>query len=132
MVKEALWPEDEARLPPSSILNEEYRNRSIPLWIRRRRQELLSLDDTLPYDEGEHSLLGDACLDTLFDDDEVVASATNQDDSSNTNASITLDGKDIDLSLTSTQSPPLNQSTQVTKHGRKYRQSKWLQDYVTD
>ena len=26
-------------------------DRCIPLWIRHRRQELLSLDDTLPYDE---------------------------------------------------------------------------------
>ena len=39
------------------------RDRCFPLWIRRRRQELLSLDDTLPYDEAEHSLLGDAGLD---------------------------------------------------------------------
>ena len=30
-------------------------DRFIPLWIRRRRQELLSLDDTLPYDDDEHS-----------------------------------------------------------------------------
>ena len=30
-------------------------DRFIPLWIRRRRQELLSLDDTLPYDADEHS-----------------------------------------------------------------------------
>ena len=30
-------------------------DRIILLWIRRRRQELLSLDDTLPYDADEHS-----------------------------------------------------------------------------
>ena len=57
-------------------------DRYILLWIRHRRLELLSLDDTLPYDEVEHSLLGDACLNILFDDEEVVASATNQDNSS--------------------------------------------------
>ena len=68
--------------------------------------------------EAEHSLLGDACLDTLFDDnDEVVASAINQDNSSNTIVNTTLDGNDIDPSLTSTQSLPLNQSTQVIRHG---------------
>ena len=30
-------------------------DRFIPLWIRRRRQELLSFDDTHPYDADEHS-----------------------------------------------------------------------------
>ena len=29
----------------------------IPLWIRRRKQELLSVDDTLPYDADVHSFL---------------------------------------------------------------------------
>ena len=43
-------------------------DRCIPLWIRCRRQELLSQDDTRPYDEEEHSLLDESCLDKLFDD----------------------------------------------------------------
>ena len=30
-------------------------DRFILLWIRRRRQEFLSLDDTLPYNADEHS-----------------------------------------------------------------------------
>ena len=82
------------------------RDRCIPLWIRRRGQELLSLDDTLPYDEAEHSLLGDAGLDTLFDDNEVVASDAHQNNASVNGTNPTLDGNDNDSIITSTPSPP--------------------------
>ena len=108
------------------------RDRCIPLWIRRRRRELLSLDDTLPYDEAEHSLLGDAGLDTLFNDNEVVASDAHQNNASVNDTSLTLDGNDNDPIITSTPSPPSSPSTQVTRRGRKCKQSTWLRDYVTD
>ena len=108
------------------------RDHCIPLWIRRRRQELLSLDDTLPYDEAEHSLLGDAGLDTLFDDNEVVASAAHQNNASVNNIRPTLDGTDNDPIITSTPSSPSSPSIQVTRRGQKCKQSTWLRDFVTD
>ena len=108
------------------------RDHCIPLWIHRRQQELLSLDDTLPYEEAEHSLLGDAGLDTLFDDNEVVASAAHQNNASVNNISPTLDGIDNDPIITSTPSSPSSPSIQVTRCGRKCKQSTWLCDYVTD
>ena len=93
---------------------------------------LLSLDDTLPYDEAEHSLLGDAGLETLFDDNEVVASAAHQNNASVNDTSPTLDGNDNDPIITSTPSPPSSPSTQVIRRGCKRKQSTWLRDYVTD
>lgn len=57
-------------------------DRVIPLWLRRRRQELLSLDDTLPYDEDEHSY-GDLDISDLFSqdaqDDEIIDSLNEVD-----------------------------------------------------
>ena len=100
------------------------RDRCIPLWIRRRRQELLSLDNTLPCDEAEHWL--------LFDDNEIVASAAHQNNASVNDTSPTLDGTVSDPVITSTPSLPSNHSTQVTRRGRRCKQSTWLRDYVTD
>ena len=99
-------------------------DRCIPLWIRHRRQELLSLDDTLPYDEEEHSFFNDSCLDKLFDDGNVIAdhhTDTPSDD-------VTDETNDISPSIDVLPSPT-HQSTQITRRGR---QSKRLRDYVTD
>ena len=103
-------------------------DRCIPLWIRRRRQELLSLDDTLPYDEEEHSFLSDSCLDKLFDDGDVII-----DHHTNTPSDdVTDETNDISPSPIDVLPAPTHQSTQITRRGRQIRKSKWLSDYVTD
>ena len=84
------------------------------------------------YDEAEHSLLGDAGLDTLFDDNEVVASAAHQNNASVNDISPILDSTDNDPIITSTPSSLSSPSTQVTRRGRKCKHSTWLRDYVTD
>ena len=103
-------------------------DRCIPLWIGRRRPELLSLDDTLPDDEEEHSTLNDSCLDKLFDDGDVIIdhhTDTQLDD-------VTDETNDISPSPIDVLPAPTHQSTQITRRGRQSKQNKWLSDYVTD
>ena len=98
------------------------------MWIRCRRQELLSLDDTLPCDEEEHSFLSDSCLDKLFDDSDVIIdhhTDTPLDD-------VTDEISDISPSPVDVLPAPTQQSTQITRPGRQCKQSKWLSHYVTD
>ena len=103
-------------------------DRCIPLWIRRRRQELLSLDDTLPYDEEEHSFLSDSCLDKLFDDGDVII-----DNHPDTPSNDVIDEtNDISPSPIDVLPAPTHQSTQITRRGRQTRKNKWLSDYVRD
>ena len=71
-------------------------------------------------------------MDTLFNDNEVVASDAHQNNASVNDTSLTLDGNDNDPIITSTPSHTSSPSTQVTRRSRKCKQSTWLRDYVTD
>ena len=101
-------------------------DRCIPLWIGRRRPELLSLDNTLPDDEEEHSILNDSCLDNLFDDDVIIDHHTDTQ-----SHDVTDETNDISPSV-DVLPAPTHQSTQISRRGRQNKQSKWLSDYVTD
>ena len=84
----------------------------------------MSLDDTLPYDEEEHSFLSDSCLNKLFDDGDHHTDTPSDD--------ITDEANDISLSPIDVLPTPAHQSTQITRRGRQTRKSKWLSDYMTD
>ena len=73
--------------------------------IEGQKKKKIIHHDKLKIDEAEHLLLGNAGLDTLFDDNEVVASAAHQNNASVNNISPTLDGTVNDLIITSTPSP---------------------------
>ena len=103
-------------------------DRCIPLWIRRRRQELLLLNDTLPYDEEEHLFLSDSCLDKLFDYGDVIIDHHTDTPLDNVTDEINvISPTPVDVLLA-----PTHQSTQITRRGRQCKRSKWLSDYVTD
>lgn len=101
-------------------------DRCIPLWIRRRRQELLSLDDTLPYGDDDESFMDDDILRDLFVDDDTTTTINDDNDHDQMSQS----ESDSDDSFHSIESDLVDHSPQVTRRGRRIKPNILLKDYV--
>ena len=110
----------------------------IPIWLRRKRQEILSLDETIPYDEAEQEF-DDSELNNLFNDQVLT------DNRTPTTINDNLSGKN-----TVTQTPqadtatandnssngddgglPILPTSSHTRTGRRLKPNPKYQDYLT-
>ena len=104
----------------------------IPIWLRRKRQEILSLDETIPYDEAEQEL-EEPELTTLFRTGDAAG------DTASTGDSVTQDGEGVntqtqqDDSVQSSDGTglPVLPTSSHTRAGRKVRPNPRFHDYLT-
>ena len=105
-------------------------DRIIPIWLRRKRQEILSLDDTIAYDEAEQEF-DDPELNRFFDDGNGlgVNTAPTQGGSASTQEGGETGTQAPDS--TETGGDPVLPCSAHTRTGRRVRPHPRYQDYLT-